>query len=45
MEGEKQLYAAIKQPVMVRKPYRIPINVVKPAMGMKAVMAKLLRQR
>jgi SAM-dependent methyltransferase len=35
VEGEKQLYASIKQPVMSRKPYRIPVPIAKPALGMK----------
>ncbi len=35
VEAEKQIYASIKQPVSVRKTYRVPIPAVKPALGMK----------
>jgi SAM-dependent methyltransferase len=35
LEAEKQLYASIREPVFVRKMYRIPIRIVKPAMGMR----------
>jgi len=35
VEAEKQLYASIRQPVSIRKTYRVQIPAVKPAMGLK----------
>jgi SAM-dependent methyltransferase len=45
VEGEKQLYASITQPVVARKSYRIPVPMVKPALGMKSLMGRLTGQR
>ena len=45
VEAEKQLYASIKEPVAAHRPYRIPVSIPKPAMGLKAAIARLKDQR